>query len=52
MTFSLCQGGVVMSSQITYTQSSNIHPLAHILDTWALIFSSRALFTVYPNRIM
>ena len=29
-----------------------IHPLAHILDTWALIFSSCALFTVYPNRIM
>ena len=34
------------------TQSSNIHPLAHILDICALIFSSCALFTVYPNRIM
>ena len=40
-----------MSSQITHTQSSNMHPLAHILDTCALIFSSCALFTVYPNRI-
>ena len=30
----------------------NIDPLAHILDTWALIFSSCALLTVYPNRIM
>ena len=29
-----------------------IHPLAHILDTWALIFSSCPLLTVYPNRIM
>ena len=37
-----------MSSQIrhthTHTQSSNIHPLAHILDTWALIFRSCAFF--------
>ena len=31
--------------QITHTQSSNIHSLAHILDTCALIFSSCALFT-------
>ena len=30
----------------------NIHPLAHILDTLALIFSSCALFTVYPTRII
>ena len=52
MTFSLHQGGVVMSSQITDTQSSIIHPLAHILDICALVFSSCALFTVYPNRIM
>ena len=29
-----------------------IHPLAYLLDTWAWIFSSCALFTVYPNRIM
>ena len=51
MTFFLHQGGVVMSSQITHTVIK-IHPLAHILDTWASIFSSCALFTVYPNRIM
>ena len=30
----------------------NIHPLAHILDICALMFSSCALFTVFPNRIM
>ena len=30
----------------------NIHPLACILDICALIFSSCAIFTVYPNRIM
>ena len=30
----------------------NIHPLAHILDICALIFSSCALFTVYPDRIL
>ena len=42
--FSLHQGEVVMSSQIT-------HHLAHILDTCALIFCSCAHFTVYPNRI-
>ena len=29
-----------------------IHPLAHILDICALIFSSFAFFTVHPNRIM
>ena len=34
MTFSLHQGGVVVSSQITHTQTViKIHPLAHILDT-------------------
>ena len=38
MTFSLHQGGLVMSNQITHTQSSNIHPLALTLDTCALIF--------------
>ena len=53
MTFSIHQGEVVMSSQIKHTHTViKIHPLAHILDTWALIFSSRALCTVYPNRIM
>ena len=52
MTFSLHQGGVVMSSQITDTQSSHIHPLAHMLDTCTFIFSSYVRFTVYPNRIM
>ena len=52
MTFSLHQGGVVISSQISHTQSFNTYPIAHILDTSVLIFSSYALFTVYPNRIM
>ena len=32
-------GGVVISNQITHTQSSNKHHLARILDTCALIFS-------------
>ena len=45
------QGGVVMSSQLMLT-IINIHPLAHILNNCALIFSSCALFTVYPNSIM
>ena len=52
ITLSLHQEGVVMSSKITHTQSCNIHPLAHILDTCALIFNSCVIFTVYPNRIM
>ena len=39
MTFSLHQGGVVMSSQITHTQSSKIHPLAHTYLTPAPWFS-------------
>ena len=43
---------VVISYQITRTQSSNIHPLALILDTCALIFSNCVLFTFYSNRIM
>ena len=30
----------------------DIHPLVHILDFCAVSFSSCALFTVYPNRIM
>ena len=30
----------------------NIHPLANILDISALIFSSCALFTVFPTSIM
>ena len=51
-TFSLLLGGVVMSSQIKHTQSSNIHPFAHILDTSALIFSSCSIFTVYHIHIM
>ena len=51
MIFSLHQGWVVMSSQITHT-IIKIHPLAHLLDTWALIFSSCSIFTVYPKRIM
>ena len=44
------QGGVVMSSQITHT-IINIHPLVHILNICALIFSSCALFTVYPTPL-
>ena len=53
MTFSLHQGGVVISSQITLTQSSNTHPLANIPGTCALIFGIVAPpFTVYPDRIM
>ena len=52
MTFSLHQGRVIMSSQITHTQSSNMQPLAHTLDTRLFVFSSCALFTVYLNRIM
>ena len=53
MTFSLHQGGVIMSSQITNTRTHTIikNPIAHILDSWALIFSSCAVFTVYPNHI-
>ena len=54
MTLSLHQGGVVMSSQIKHTHShqDTRHPLAHMLDSWALIFSTCALFTVYPNHII
>ena len=43
--------GIVTSSQTTHI-IINIHPLAHVLDICALIFSSCAIFTVYPNRIM
>ena len=32
-----------------HQQFSNIHPLAYILSTCALIFSSSSLFTVYPT---
>ena len=35
MTFSLHQGGVEMLSQIAHGQSPNIHPLAHLLGTYA-----------------
>ena len=52
MTHSLHKLRVVMSSQITPTQSSSIHPFAHMLDTCALIFSSCTIFTIFPNRIM
>ena len=42
-----------MPSQITrtHTQSSNIHSLAHILDSCAFIFSSCDLFTVYVTTL-
>ena len=43
MIFSLHQGGLVMSSQITHT-IINIHPVAYILDICALIFSSCVTF--------
>ena len=52
MTFSLHQGGVVMSSLIMHGQLSNRHPLAEILVICVFIFISRTLFTVYPNHIM
>ena len=43
--------GSHVKSDKTHTQSSNIHHLAHILDICALIFSSCALFTVYPTPL-
>ena len=46
MTFCLRQGKINMSSHITHTRSSNIHPIAHILDTCALILGSCALFSL------
>ena len=50
MTFSLHQGGVVMSSQIIHTLSSTYTPQpTYVLDICVLIFSSCDLFTVYPN---
>ena len=53
MTFSLHQGGVVTSSQITHTQSSKIHllGLAHILATCALVSRSCTFFTIYPTPL-
>ena len=46
-----------MSSQITHTHTHthtvvNIHPLAHILEICALVFSNCAISIVYPNRII
>ena len=38
--------------RVVSVSSVRVSPVANILDTWALIFSSCALFTVYPNRIM
>ena len=41
-----------MSSQMTHIQSSNTHPLAHILDTCALIFCSCANFSLsQPHHV-
>ena len=51
LSHSTMQGGVVMQVEITHA-IIKIHTLAPILDTWALIFGSYALFTVYPNHIM
>ena len=44
MTFSLHQGGVVLRSQNTHSESSNISPLAHILYCWYNC-------ALYPNKI-
>ena len=44
--------GCHVKSDNTHTLSSTIHPLAHILNTCTLIFSSCVIFTVYPNRVM
>ena len=53
MSLSLHKGGRGSHVKADNTHTIiKIHPLAHILDTWALIFSSCAIFTVYPNRIM
>ena len=52
MTFSLHQWGVVVSSQIMHAQLSNIHLLAYILGTCALIFNTCVLFTVsQPHHV-
>ena len=53
MTFSLNQGrrGSHDKSDNTHT-IINIHPLAHILNICALVFSRCAIFKVYPNPIM
>ena len=40
-----------VKSDNTHAHSHQDTSLVHILDTWALIFSSCAPFTVYPNRI-
>ena len=45
------RGSHVKSDKNTHTVIK-MHHLARILDSWALIFSSCALFTVYPNHIM
>ena len=44
MTFPLHQGGVIVSSQITPTQSSDTHPLVHIPSIYTLNFCSCAFF--------
>ena len=47
MSFSLHQGWVVMPSQITHIHTIiKIHPLAHLLDSWASIFSSLPFFYI------
>ena len=37
MASSLHRGGVVMLSQITHSELSNVHPLVHLLGTCAVI---------------
>ena len=45
--------GSHVKSDKTHTHTViKTHHLAHILDTWALIFSSCTSHTVYPNLIM
>ena len=53
MTFSIQPKGSRVKSDNTHTHTViNIHHLAHTHDISVLIFSSCALFAVYPNRIM
>ena len=46
---------VVMTSQITHTHTHtviNIHPIAQILDSWALIFSRRRFYSLsQPHHV-
>ena len=50
MTFSLHEGGVVMSSQIMHTQSPNTHPLDHILDICGIVKLKNKLSNTFDWR--